>query len=404
MTEDNRAVRILRTIPDEPPAPSGIDIPRTMAEGRRRRRVRRWSGGVALAAVTAVAAGGGTVSVAALRDDPEPVVSAAPSAAAVPVPVPRDCTVKLLPTGDVKKAIVSGGDPSGHYLTGRVYPARLKSYSVIWKDGVLQPRPAMPGQEGAWGDINSAGVAVGYSFDEAERQQAYTSTGASVTRLPGGRAVASGIDEAGRIVGTLGDPDNGIPATWASPTAAPVRLTLPAGFVTGEGKGIDEDGTIVGTVARENGESTGYLWRPDGSGRLMPMPTVDGGQATLFWPESISNGWVYGRAVRDIIGRSGGRSFASYRYDIAAGRYEKLPIPLGPPAVGAANGWVLATTGDFKPVIIAGRKVVTLPGFTKMREYVTTTLSADGKTAGGYTTDTTATEPVANRPLMWTCR
>ncbi|XVV14855.1 hypothetical protein ACQP2X_11140 [Actinoplanes sp. CA-131856] len=405
MSEDDRAVRILRTIPDEPPAPSQIDIPRTMTEGRRRRRGRRWSGGVALAAVTAVAAGGGTVAVAAMRDEP-PVPAPSPSVMAVaPAPAPafpRDCKVTLLPTGDVKKATVSAGDPSGHYLTGRVYPPKLKVHTVIWKDGVLQNRPSMPGADGAWGDINSSGVAVGYSFT-GDDTRAYVSTGTTVTPLRGGRASASAISETGRIVGSLGELYQGVPVTWASPTAAPTRLAMPAGFLTGDASAIDESGTIVGTVAKENGEGTGYLWRPNGSGRLMPLPEVEDVKATYFWPESVSNGWIYGRAVRDSAD-GGSRTFASYRYNIAAGKYEELDIALGPAVIGAANGWMLATTGHFEPIIIAGEKVVQLPRYNKMKEYVTSALSADGKVAAGYTTDTTATEPVANRPLMWTCR
>ncbi|WP_143234436.1 hypothetical protein [Paractinoplanes atraurantiacus] len=407
MSEDDRTVRILRTIPDEPPAPSRIDIPRTMDEGRRRRRARRWSGGVALAAVTAVAAGGGTVAVAALRpsSEPAPVVSPSPSTvAAAPAPaVPRDCTVKLLPTGDIKKATVSSGDPSGHYLTGRVYPPKLEVYTVIWKDGVLQNRPSMPGDDGAWGDINSSGVAVGYSFTKGEEQRAYVSTGSTVTPLRGGRATANAINDAGTIAGTLGDPYEGTPATWAAPGANPVRLRLPSGFRTGEAKAIDEDGTVIGTVAKRNTESTGYLWLPNGKARLMPLPEVEGVKATYFWPESVSSGWVYGRAVRDSPD-GGSRTFATYRYNIAANEYEELDIPLGPLTLGAANGWVLATTGHFEPIIIAGEKAVPLPFYNKMKEYVTSAFSADGKVAAGYTTDTTASDPVANRPLMWTCR
>ncbi|MFF5082889.1 hypothetical protein ACFY36_38100 [Actinoplanes sp. NPDC000266] len=407
MSEDDRAVRILRTIPDEPPAPSTIDIPRTMTEGRRRRRARRWSGGVALAAVTAVAAGGGTVAVAAMREAPPPPPPPTPSpssiAAAPALVVPRDCKVTLLPTGDIKKATVSSGDPSGHYLTGRVYPPKREVYTVIWKDGVLQNRPSMPGDDGAWGDINSAGVAVGFSFGKNDETRAYVSTGTKVTPLRGGPSSASAINESGRIVGALGELYQGKPVTWASPAAEPQRLTMPAGFVTGEASEIDEDGTIIGTVAKKSGEGTGYLWLPNGSGRLMPLPEVEDVKATYFWPESVNSGWVYGRAVRDS--RDGGsRTFASYRYNIAANKFEELDIPLGPDIIGSANGWILTTTAHFEPIIIAGEKAVQLPRYNKMKEYVTSAFSTDGKVAGGYTTDTTASDPVANRPLMWTCR
>ncbi len=222
--------------------------------------------------------------------------------------------------------------------------------------------------------------------------------------MAGGRAAAAAINDAGVIAGTLGAPFfGGVPVTWPSATAAPVKLPLPAGFTKGDGLAIGEDGTVVGRVYRKTGEGTGYLWLAGGATRLMPPPTVNGGKATYFWPESTSDGWVIGRAV--LLGADGGsREFASYRYRISTGRYERLPAQLGPPAIGAENGWVLGVTGTDEPVLIAGAKVVKLPKCKGMKEYVVSSLSADGKVATGHTTDTTATEAVANRPLQWTCR
>lgn len=405
MTEDDRAVRILRTLPDEPPAPSTVDVARTMSEGRRRRRVRRWSSGVAMAAVTAVAAGGGTVAVGALRDTRAPApgttrtATTPTSAAAAAAPVPTGCTVTLLPTGGVAKALVTAGDPSGRHLAGRIYPPGGVR-TVLWKDGVLRKLPAMPGGDASFDDINSSGVAVGSSYDDGDRQHAYVADGSSVTRLAGGTGAAVAVNDAGVIAGVLGDP--GVPARWSSPRATPARLPLPAGFASGRAVDIDQDGTIVGTVERANAEGTGYLWFAGGTGRLMPLPDVEGEKATLFWPESMSDGWVYGRAVRDAADRSW-RDFASYRYSIAENRYERLLVPFHPPALGAANGWVLGVTGEYTPVIVADRRVVKLPGYQKMKEYVVSSFSADGRVAGGYTTDSDG-DGVANRPLRWTCR
>jgi uncharacterized membrane protein len=400
MTEDDRTVRILRTLTDEPPAPSTVDIQRTMAEGRRRRRVRRWSAGFAMVTLTAVATGGGTVAVSAMREDPAPAPPATMPAATKNVPA--GCTVSLLPTGGITKALVTSGDPSGHYLAGRVYPQGRKVHTVLWKDGVLEPRPSMPGADASFEDINSAGLAVGTSFDAQERQQAYASTSAATTRLKGGRAVAAAVNDEGVIVGTLGEPSfGGVPARWSSLTAAPARLKLPAGFTGGDADAIAEDGTIAGRVHRDGTEGTGYLWLPDGTGRLMPLPAVDGEKATHFWPESITGGWVVGRAMRDT---GGSREFASYRYRIATNTYERLPLELFPPAIGATNGWILGITDGYQPVIVAGEKVVRLPGYQAMREYVVSSFSADGKVAAGYSTDTTDTEAVANRPLRWICQ
>ncbi|WP_127500565.1 hypothetical protein [Actinoplanes solisilvae] len=405
MTEEDRIVRILRQLPDEPPAPSTVDVARTMVEGRRRRRARRWSAGVGLAAVTAIAAGGGTAAVSAMRETaPVPVPAATPvaSRSSEPVKTPTGCRVALLPTGDITKALVTSGDPTGRYLAGRVYPPGRKVHTVLWKDGVLQPRPAMPGADASFEDINSAGLAVGTSFD-GDRQQAYASTAETTTRLKGGRAVAAAVNDKGVIAGTLGEPHfGGVPTRWPSLTAAPVKLPLPAGFIGGDAGAIAEDGTIAGTVQRTGKEGTGYLWLPDGSGRLMPPPTFkDGSKATHFWPESIIDGVVLGRGIRD--GGDGSRSFESFRYRIATGKYERLPIELFPPAIGAANGWVLGTTNGYAPVVVSGEEVVQLPKYKGMTEYVVSAFSADGKSGAGYTTDTTDAEPVANRPLRWTC-
>ncbi|MBU2663919.1 hypothetical protein KOI35_10500 [Actinoplanes bogorensis] len=407
MTDNDHAVRILRTLPDQPPAPSTVDVARTMTEGRRRRRMRRWAAGTATAAVTVVAAAGATVLMRETPPAPAPPV-AGPSTKATPspkagpvVPVPTGCQVTKLPTSGVTKALTTAGDPSGRYHAGRVYPDGASVRTVIWDNGKLRPVPAMPGLDASFEDINSSGVAVGYSFDDAG-EQAYVLQGTRVTRLAGGRAAAAAINDAGVIVGTLGESRSaGFPARWSSPSATPVKLPMPSGFTGGDAVAVGEDGTVVGRIYRPDTDGTGYLWLADGTARLMPMPTVDGAEATAFWPESISGDGVFGRAVRDD---GEARTFASYRYRISTGKYEPLPAELGPPAIGATNGRVLGTTNDNAAVMIAGTEVVKLPKYQGLKEYVVTSLSADGKVASGYSTDTTPEEAVANRPLTWTCR
>ncbi|MCO8269109.1 hypothetical protein M1L60_00735 [Actinoplanes sp. TRM 88003] len=403
MTDDDRAVRILRTMPDDPPLPSTVDVERTMAEGRRRRRVRRWSGGVALVAVTAVAAGGGTVAASALRDTPaapvKPVTVPSKKAPAKVAPVvPKDCKVTLLPSGEVKKALVTAGDPTGRYHAGRVYPRPGGVHTVVWKDGELLPVPNMPGSDAGFRDINSSGIAVGYSY-VGDEERAYALAGGTVRRLAGGRAVAGAINDRGVIAGTLGGAfDGGTPVIWKSYRAEPTRLALPSGITRGSAAAIGEDGTVIGAIYRNTrDEGIPYLWRPDGIGRKLAVPKG----ATGFWVSSISNGWLYGSAVHDAPDGSM-RSFTSYRYSIAANRYEKLAVQLSNDALGAENGWVLSTIAD--PVILAGKRIVKLPRYNKMKEYQVTAFSADGKTAAGYTTDSTDNEVVANRPLKWTCR
>ena len=134
----------------------------------------------------------------------------------------------------------------------------------------------------------------------------------------------------------------------------------------------------------------------------MPLPTVDGVPATRFWPGSISDGWVFGSAVVDSPDRKS-HDFASYRYRISTGEYERLPAELGPAVLGAENGWVLGVDAG-APVVVAGSLVVRLPQLDGLKEYVVSSLSADGKVGSGYTTDTNSADGVANRPVRWTCR
>ncbi len=283
MTDDEHAVRLLESLREEPAGPSRVDVSRAMAEGRRRRGLRRWSGGVGLVAVTAIAAGGGTVAVQAMDTGPRPHPSssgapATPIAttAAAPPPGPTSCTIKKLPTGGITKALVTAGDPSGHYIAGRVYPPGKGVHTVIWKDGQILKADVVPGSDADINDINAAGVGVGSGFDGGGHVHAYVLRNGAVTKLAGGPADAVAINDAGVIVGAVGQLYEGLPARWPSAGGAPVKLAMPTGATVGTAVGIDEDGTVIGTVGSPSTEGTGYLWLPDGTARPMPLPTVAG--------------------------------------------------------------------------------------------------------------------------------
>jgi len=400
MSDEEFGRRLLAPLRDEPDGVPAIDLPRAMAEGLRRRRLRRWSSGAAVVAATAAAAGGGALAVSsppAPPPPPSPKVSVVPTSA----PGPIGCRVTRLPTDGVAKALVTGGDPSGHYLTGRLYPGTSsRKRTVIWKDGAILAYPALGGSDASFQDVNGRGVAVGSAYDGGEKQHAYVYRDGAVTRLRGGEAAAVAINDAGVIAGNLGPGFAPVPGRWASAGANATKLPLPAGMAGGEVAGIAEDGTIVGTVAPAHAEGTGYLWLAAGNGRRMPLPTVDGRRATFFWPESIGGGWVVGRAVFDTP--DGLRRFTSMRYTIGTGTYERLAADMNPPAIGAPNGWILGTVLD-TPAVLAGTKVVRLPAYQKHRRYVVSSFSADGRVAAGYSVDGGTDTRVGNLPLMWTC-
>jgi hypothetical protein len=403
MNDDELGVRLLRPLAGEPSGPPRIDVPRAMAEGRKRRKLRWWSSGAAVLALTTAAAGGGTLAATAMDNGPAPrptpSVTAASQALKAPAG-PTDCTVTRLPTNGIAKAVLTAGDPSGHYLAGRLYPS-TKGFDrpiVVWRDGTILATAAMPGSDQTLYDLNASGVGVGTSFDGNDKQHAYVYRNETFRRLAGGTAAAIAINDAGVIAGTLGD-DNGVPARWSSATATPKRLSLPTGATTGEVVGIDEDGTIAGRAGPGDGEPTGYLWLPDDTRRTMPVPTVDGAKGSYFWPDAIRDGWVVGQAVLD--GKDGSRTFESYRYRISTGRYERMPVSLSGGSYLAANGWVAGVAAN-GPVIVAGDKAVELPRHGTDVEYVMSSLSADGKVAGGYSVGNG--NPVSNEPLMWRCR
>jgi hypothetical protein len=418
MNEDE-ARRLLGPLAGDPPGPSRVDIPRAMAEGRRRRRTRFWATGTAIAALTTTSLAGGTMAVGALNS-PGPVPVPDVSFSARPVPIPRmsltappsakpsvppvaglaGCTVTRLPTDGVDKAIVSGGDPSGRWLVGRLYPRDFDYPQVIWKDGRIATRFKMSGADGILRDVNRSGQAVGSDFS-GDDQRAWIHTDGKLRRLKGGAGHAEAISDAGVIVGGLGEGIRSAAARWDSPTTSPVRLKVPAGTTDSTAFDIDDDGTILGEVTssaiRTKGDQTGYLWLPDGTARPMPLPDVDGVRADLFWPESIRNGWVAGRSVIDSP--DGSRRFAWFRYRVATGTYERLPDEAGMPDRVAANGWVLGTASE--PRIYADGGVTKLPRYKKGTEYQMASYSDDGLTAAGHMT---GVGDIENQPLVWRCR
>jgi hypothetical protein len=193
-------------------------------------------------------------------------------------------------------------------------------------------------QDASFDDINSHRVAVGSSFS-GDTQHAYVYRNGAVTRLKAARPRPSRSTRPVSSWAPWNPATGGLPARWSPAGAAPTKLPVPAGVVTGETAGIAEDGTIVGTVAPAHAGDTGYLWPPGGKGGQMP--------------------------------------------------------DLNPPAIGAENGWVLGTALD-APAVVAGRKVVRLPPYQKHRMYKVSSFSADGRT-GGWRPVTAMTAAPARR-------
>jgi hypothetical protein len=410
MTDNERQVRLLESLRAEPAAPSRIDVQRAMSDGLRRRRVRRWSGGAAIATVTVAVAVGGAVVVQATGAEPGPPTAGGTTvaaSAAPKLPEPKDCTIHRLPTGGVDKAIVSAGDPSGHYLAGRVYPPGGHPKTVVWKDGRLQGGGTVPGEDADIYAINSAGVGVGSAY-AGDNEYPYVVRNGTSTRLKGGTGSAMGISADGVVVGGLGGNLDRVPVRWSSADAEPTRLRLPAGATGGEVRAIGEDGTLIGVVQIGKDER-GYIWPPDGTGSAVPPATVDG-QTGEFVPFSMAGGWVYGSVSFALPG--GGDRITAARLRVGTSTYESLMVGPGEQTFGATNGWVLGTAAKISdsasavvPAIAVGGHVVELPVDPGAHHYLVSSFSADGHTAGGYSSDASGKEntPVRNRAFMWTC-
>ena len=398
------AVTLLSPLAGEPAGPSRIDVARAMVEGRRRRRTRWWTSGMAVVALTATSAAGGTLAFSAVGRPtpapPRPIASPAPSiAVAASVAGPRDCTVTRLPTDGIRKALVTGGDPSGRWQVGRTYPPSggQSRPLVVWKDGQLTDEIKIAGTDQKLEDINSRGEAVGASYDPEAYPYAYRA--GKTTRLAGGAGGAAAINDAGVVVGSLGSDIKNRPVRWSSVTARPENLPMPAGASSGAAVDVDEAGNVLGAVSLKGMDSTGYLWLADGSTRLMPMPEVDGRRADMFWATSIRNGWVAGRGVLEA---ADGTTFAYFRYRIATNSYELLPAASGMPARMAANGWVLGEA-ELPVITNAAGATTVLPKYPKAKgrqDYIVTSYSDDGLVAAGYAIG----EDIQNQPLLWRCR
>ena len=404
--EDDLAQRLLEPLRGEPDGPPRIDVDRAMREGRRRRRTRHWSTALAVTAVTAVTAGGGTVMVAAAKNDaePRPTASAPPSAGVTPAApaVKVNCAVARLPTDGIKKALVTSGDPSGHYLAGRVYPpsGNRRVGVVLWKDGRIVDRPDMPGSDPSLDDINSSGIAVGTSFD-GDRRYAYVYRDGAFSKLTRGQASVRAINDAGVMVGSIGPDDTAVPVRWPSPGAPPERLQLPRGVEAGSASDVDEDGTVLGSIPQKKAQGTGYLWLADGTNKAIPLPTVDGRKADAFWPDSMAAGKVIGRAVFEDKSST---SFTTVLYDIAADEFDQLTQLDGPKI--AANGSILAVkwldVDKRIPVLMAGGRTTNLPTKGK-RDFVASSISRDGRVLAGYSVGSEQSGPISNDPWVWNC-
>jgi len=261
-------------------------------------------------------------------------------------------------------ALAFAGDPSGHYLVGRTYgfvSGGLDMVPALWRDGKLTTVPMEGGDPTLWA-VNSASVAVGSSFLDDTTRAAWLYHDGTLTRLRGGDAEPRAINTAGVIVGQ----DNSYPVVWRSARAEPEPLSTSPG----EAYGIDEDGTIVGTL-----DSDGpVVWYPDGSMHPLAMPA--GISAAKAF--NLQSGWAVGHGET-------GSGTVGLRWNLRTGEAVTFPAMDFANAVSQA-GWVVGVDAEGYAVYASDAGTVRLPPLTPPEysmENLANAISDDGRTIGG---------------------
>jgi hypothetical protein len=394
-TDEEYAGVMLRPLAVEPLPSPDVDIERAIVAGRRGKRRRR-----ALAGVAVVAAGALTVTAAVgiIRSDgagTDPSVAADVTATGA-APGPVSCRIERLAVpGDDRPVRVTGMDPTGRFVLGQVLPTNNVDFdqpTLIWDNGRLTS-VQLPGTQQELADITTSGIAIG-TYYQGDRPRPVVVRGGQVTALAGvyaGQAMA--INDAGTIVGgnirSAGAAP--VPVRWDSPTSQAADLPFPAGFPYAFATGITEDGTIVGNVNNDRGESRPYVWLPGGAGRELPAPA-----GVVAIPTSVGGDWASGGGPA-----TGG---AGVVWNLRTGEATALP-GFRPGSVGS-NGWLVGvdTTRHPGAALLAEGRTIPLPALAELSNDATNVVAAisnDGRVLAGHSDASAA--PDTTKPVLWHC-
>jgi hypothetical protein len=399
-TDEEYATVVLRRLDGPLPGTSTVDIGRAVAEGRRRRRIRRLTGLLSAGTATAVVLVAVPVAVGALRPaSPSPGVvmldgSGLPTGTAAvvaqPPPAPTACTIAKLPVPQGEMSLVTGGDPTGRYLVGRSYPDDTGGRPLLmWHDGVVR-QIDVPGDDQAFSDVTSTGDAVGATFIDG-RSTGLAYLNGKLYQLAGADSEARAINAQGVIVGTA----DKRAVLWRSATSTPTPLATPAGDWQGEAYGIDDDGTIVGTV-QSGGVEAAVVWYPDGSVHELAKSNsgpsnsgpMDGARAFRLYA-----GWATGMAGRVAV-----------RWNVHTGTAQPIP-ELSPPVEGVNRyGWVVGTDQKGHAVLVSDAGALTLPSLVSQvqgTDNIAYVISDDGRTIAGQSVLGDQDHTV--RAVVWHC-
>jgi hypothetical protein len=384
------------------------------ARGRRRRRLRRvLAVGTASVAVLTLATG---VYIGLNRDAGagSVPVGASASPTATGLVLPASCTVTRLPTPDgyPLKAVVMGMDPTGRFILGRAYPGDGRPNMLVWDNGVVDAA-RMPGSEPQLVDVNSSGLAVGYTVYADDTFQAFVYRDGVLTKLAD-NASAWQVNEAGAILGQFGFGTTWQPVLWPSVSAQPIPLQLPADLPHALPAQLTDDGTVIGIVYRTDSPGGVFratqpaLWHADGTRVDLQWPAVDGPDSEPRSDYQLSEGrgdWVVLAA-----GGNPAAGSAQYVWNVRTG--EIRPLAEAAELIGA-RAWSAAANSRLPDAtLVSAEGSLTLPRLPEIdygdpleTSVAVRGISEDGRTITGYLTRLQATFGYDdNLPLVWHCR
>ncbi|MEQ1506721.1 MAG: hypothetical protein ABMB14_31125 [Myxococcota bacterium] len=145
--------------------------------------------------------------------------------------------------------------------------------------------------------INDAGRIVGGSDSTLGGESAAAWDGGSVTELAPPPSIAVALNAAGDAVGSIGLPGASTPALFQG--GATTDLGLLPGFDSGDARGINSSGRIVGSAARSMGENTEvHAFVTDGLTVSDLNDLVTTQDFTITRANAISDaGWIAGQGV-----------------------------------------------------------------------------------------------------------
>ncbi|WP_246497847.1 hypothetical protein [Natronoglycomyces albus] len=347
-----------------------------------------------LAGGSALIMGAATVAISSPAIAQDTTASPASSETAV-----IDCEVRQLPVpAGYEWTVTVSVDPTGTYIGGRAYPAEATApvSAIMWHDDGITVIDT-PGEEPWLNSINAHGDAVGTVTKDGQAVPIAYVDGEVISMKLYGEGYAMDINDAGEVVGYRHDGSGAVPIYWEYPEAEPQVLALPEGHSFGMGRGIDEDGTIVGHVfPHAGGGDVAYLWKSaNDDGDILDIDHVEGTMDSFAF--DISNGWIVGSA--HIFGDDGTLEHQGLRWRSETGEYEILAH--SNVSHINANGWTVGNTPTHA-ILQTDDGVFDLPGLAQPDEIGSTVTGISGRSVVGFALTSTEADGLTHG-VEWRC-